>query len=221
MTMLMEQDPQVQAGVDDAVCRNGTHRPCVRIVLGWSSLLGGLAAWIASDVLYQALPRSSVTEVVLWVAAWQSFAVAAMVMLWITVWWVITQQVRRVGMNLFWTIQSLPELKDLPPDERSRVFQACQSRCLREWRSWGGWIMIILTGGILSYYTITMRIEPHGLILTGLVGGVTGGAIGHLGMHRTRCHLRDYLNRSRFCVSGDAANIGQPQSPPSADQPGG
>jgi len=124
-------------------------------------------------------------------------------------------------MRLYWTIHSLPELKHLSREERGRVFQACRFRCLKERRSWVGWITIALAGGVLSYYTISMRIEPYATILTALVGAITGGAIGHWGMQRTRPHLRDYLNRNQACADEEAASNGQPRGRTAPGQPSG
>jgi hypothetical protein len=197
----MEQHPRTPTEVDHAAARDrGRHR-CLPIVWGWALFLGGVAAWVASDVLYRALPRSSVAEIVVWVAAWESLAFAAIIMLGIALWLGAAAQLRRVGVQQFRAMESLPELEHVPPEQRGQVLQTCRSRRFREWRSWIGCIMIVLTGGSLSYFTITMHIEPHGLILTGLVGGMTGGAIGEWGMHRTRWHLRDYLNHNRCCTN--------------------
>ena len=214
----MEQDQQVHAGVDEAARRDGNPRRCMRTVLGSTLLFGGLAAWIASDALYKALPKSSVGAIVVWVAVWQSLGVAAMAMLLISVWMAISEQMRRVGMQLFWRIHSLPELKHLARAERVRAYRACRFKNLREWQTWSALVAIILATAVGWCFTFTLGIEPHAFILTGLLGGIAGGVIGSVLMHRTRHHLRDCLERSQSCINGDAASREQPQGPPSSDQ---
>lgn len=200
----MEQDQRIQAGVDNAArCSSRSHQ-CMRIVLGSTLLLGGLAAWIASDVVYQALHRVllslSVSSLIVRTGGFLLLGVCAIAMISISEWMAIGALMRRVGMPLIWTIHSLPELRHLARDERVRAFNACSFNIFREWQTWAALAAITSATAVGCYFTYTWDAEPHAFILTGLLGGSAGGVIGNVLTYRTRRHLRENLERSQSCL---------------------
>jgi hypothetical protein len=97
-------------------------------------------------------------------------------------------------MKLYWSINSIPELTDLPNEKRKEVWAVCQSRCFRNWQTG---ISIVLMGVCIAagiklgkfYYG-----HIGGIIGAVIAGGIGGSIIWEIKVNIVRPHIREYLS---------------------------
>ena len=47
-------------------------------------------------------------------------------------------------MKSYWNLEAVPELKDLPKEERDRIFSAVVWKAFRHWQSWAALLLVVL-----------------------------------------------------------------------------
>jgi hypothetical protein len=94
-------------------------------------------------------------------------------------------------MSVYWTVKSIPELKNIPESERGKVWRAF-FRTL-SWKEWK-YLCIFLIAGFGAV------IGDHVLPFWGcLVGATIGGFIsGQIAIEYLRPRLREYLEKSNL-----------------------
>lgn len=89
-------------------------------------------------------------------------------------------------MQIYWTLESIPELARLPAWERRRVWRRAYSRACCGWRMWAAMLVTGTCAGIGF-------VAGHALdwpIVSGLVGSAIGGFVqGQLVVDLVRLHL--------------------------------
>ncbi len=73
-------------------------------------------------------------------------------------------------MEIFWTIKSIPELRNAPKRERSRRWQRAYHKTFRHISTWVALLLCALCGGIGAYYG-----QMAG---SGVLGAMLGGGLG-------------------------------------------
>ena len=56
-------------------------------------------------------------------------------------------------MQIYWTHKSIPELRDLKPRQRRKVWRACWLRPYRHWQTWVAFVgqfLVVLVGGLIG-----------------------------------------------------------------------
>ncbi len=91
--------------------------------------------------------------------------------------------------TVFWTRRSVPELRELPPEERARVWKATLLKPLRHWQCWA--MMAAFMAAI--YATLGWDAPgsgPAGSVLAGLIGGAGGLGVYQVAMDLKRPYMR-------------------------------
>lgn len=91
-------------------------------------------------------------------------------------------------MKLYWSINSIPELADLPKEKRKEVWREC---CLKNRRNWRVLIIGVAICGIFGGIGSVIEKGPIGAMIASTVGvfivwQIEAAAIRH--------HIREYLN---------------------------
>ena len=102
-------------------------------------------------------------------------------------------------MKMYWSLRSVPELADLPPAERRRLWRECWGKVLRHWQVW--LLFLLFYSGLLGVLVVAAWLAlvvglgwPLALIL---VSGVWGGAFGFLLDQVSIPLARPYLRQAR------------------------
>ncbi len=92
-------------------------------------------------------------------------------------------------MKIYWTIQSLPELANLPLEKQQQAWQTCyQKYALQSWQSWG------CLGLTVALILVAIAIVGPGF--GGLIGGGLGGVIwGITLINSLRPRLKTYVEQ--------------------------
>jgi len=73
-------------------------------------------------------------------------------------------------MEIYWTLKSVPELRDTSRRERARRWQRAYHKSFRHITTWVGLLLCACSGGIGAYY--------GQLLGSGMLGAMLGGGIG-------------------------------------------
>jgi hypothetical protein len=92
-----------------------------------------------------------------------------------------------MSLKIFWSLQDIPELSHLTPEQQKLAFRECYQKYLFSlWQTW-------LACGLMSaFVTIGMHFNP---VLGGAIGGAIGGALlGIIITNALRPKLKAYVN---------------------------
>jgi len=73
-------------------------------------------------------------------------------------------------MRIYWTLKSIPELAELPPDQRRRRWREAYLEAFHYWPMWAATVAVALGAGLGSYLGSLAGWQ--------LAGGVVGAAVG-------------------------------------------
>lgn len=99
-------------------------------------------------------------------------------------------------MNIYWTTKQIPELRDLPKDQRKRVLRAC---CGWNWKlNWKVAVIatLLLTGfPFLAFWLASQGKTPNwtAVVLSWLSAGVISVIVLQVQLERLRPSIREYL----------------------------
>jgi len=91
-------------------------------------------------------------------------------------------------MRIYWSLKSIPELSDLPSEERRRVWRAAYWKTARHWQFWAGLV------GIGLFTLIGNALIGHPPIGGAIGAGVGGFIYGGLMSHLARPYIRAVLS---------------------------
>ncbi len=101
-------------------------------------------------------------------------------------------------MRLYWFKKSIPELADLPDDERRHVWAATLWKPLKYWQTW---VVAPILGLLIGLSFIEFLGSMHSLYLRLLVAVLTLGLFGIVlrpwEIHMRRKHLPEILARQK------------------------
>ena len=83
-------------------------------------------------------------------------------------------------MKLYLTLKSIPELSELPPEERQIAWHECRGKALRHWEAWAGTLAAMMLGIGVGVVTleVTLAISPFSRSVTYFGSGfICGGVI--------------------------------------------
>ncbi len=89
-------------------------------------------------------------------------------------------------MKIYWGLESIPELKDIPHDKRGKVWRLGYKKSFRHWQVWFGLFLTGLCAAIGSYY--------FGLIGSAIGGGIGGFIFGQIVVHTARPYIQGILS---------------------------
>ena len=102
-------------------------------------------------------------------------------------------------MKIYWSLQSIPELADLPRPERRRLWRKCWGKVLRHWQIW--LMFLLLCSSLLGVLFVSAWLAlvvglgwPLALIL---VSGAWGSTFGFLLDQVSIPLARPYLRQAR------------------------
>lgn len=84
-------------------------------------------------------------------------------------------------MKIYWTLGSIPELKDIPKLEARRIWQESRIQLYCSWKTWIGFLALIVLACIGRYIggmfdLGNLGASRIGNLIGAMVGGGTGGA---------------------------------------------
>jgi hypothetical protein len=97
-------------------------------------------------------------------------------------------------MKLYWSINSIPELADLPKEKRKEVWKSCHIKCFLHWQIWASAVLFglgVAAGSALGefYYG-----RIGGTIGAAIAGGIVGIIGWEIKVSVVRPLIRVYLN---------------------------
>ncbi len=107
-------------------------------------------------------------------------------------------------MKIYWSINSIPELAGLSPNEQNKVWRSCVWKCYKHWQTWVGLVLGAAIGGIGAIVAIWLIPDsvPVGLIERMLIiapfGGIGGLILGQIAIHQTRPYLKAYVESRKM-----------------------
>ena len=96
-------------------------------------------------------------------------------------------------MNMYWTLQSIPELRDLPRYQARALYRQNVWKPLRRWQLWAAFALTLATvaGATALLWSIGLRDTLPELVLRGLLAiGIPGVVFEQVRMHMVRPYLR-------------------------------
>lgn len=107
-------------------------------------------------------------------------------------------------MQIFWTIDQIPELQGLSKEQIKEAWQFCYKKyAFKHWQSW----VSLFAVGIL----VAIGGSRFGIIGSAIGGGLGGGIFGFTTTNLLRPHLQDYVN-SHFKNTHNSSDV-SPESP--------
>lgn len=85
-------------------------------------------------------------------------------------------------MKIYWTLKSIPELKNLSPGDRGRRWQSAYKSAFRHWQTWGGLVICGILTGAGAYFA--------GMAGTVIFAGLGGFIYGQIMTHVVLKHYR-------------------------------
>jgi len=80
-------------------------------------------------------------------------------------------------MQLYWSLKSIPELADLPADERGRLWRAAFWRTFRHWELWVAFIVLNACAYVGSWLGSQVGHPSIGSIVGAALGGYIFGHV--------------------------------------------
>jgi hypothetical protein len=98
-------------------------------------------------------------------------------------------------MNIYWSYNSFPELKDVPKERRKEIWKAGRRKIFHHWQIWffiliQGLLAVIIIETVKSYFGSSNVI---GSILVMIFGGLVGGITYFFIQPIERSDIREYL----------------------------
>jgi hypothetical protein len=90
-------------------------------------------------------------------------------------------------MNFYWSINQIPELKDLTKEQAKQAWQYCyKAYALKKWQSW---VALMILGVLCAFGN-----RYFGIIGSAVGAGIGGGIFGVMTTNILRPHLAEYVN---------------------------
>ena len=100
-------------------------------------------------------------------------------------------------MKIYWTIKSIPELSQLPDEERKAIWRRCCARATGNWKTWIEFLVLCTT----FFYCTGFFARTWGLwgAVSGsiIVGSVAGVIWVQVVIRKTIPHIRAEVNSDR------------------------
>ena len=93
-------------------------------------------------------------------------------------------------MKIYWTLKSIPELKDLSLRERGRRWRSAYKSAFRHWQTWGGLVLCGAFAGAGSHFGGMAGT----VLLAGLGGFIYGQIVTHVVLKYYRHRLQGEAN---------------------------
>jgi Mn2+/Fe2+ NRAMP family transporter len=98
-------------------------------------------------------------------------------------------------MKLYWSLNSIPELANLPKERRKEIWKPCRLKCLASWPFWVSMIAIIVVWLVMLSKLGYFYSDNH---IIGLIWGVIVSVIVSFIMQQVefalvRPYIREYL----------------------------
>ncbi|MEI6331857.1 MAG: hypothetical protein WCP16_21655 [Pseudanabaena sp. ELA645] len=91
-------------------------------------------------------------------------------------------------MKIYWTINQIPELAGLTPDQSKEAWQFCFKKYA--FKHWEVWVSLFAVGLLYTLGSNAFR----GIIGGAIGAGIGGGIFGVTATNVLRPHLRDYVS---------------------------
>jgi hypothetical protein len=91
-------------------------------------------------------------------------------------------------MKIYWTINQIPELAGLTPDQSKEAWQFCFKKYA--FKHWEVWVSLFAIGLLV----VVAQFVLGGIIGAAIGGGLGGGIFGVTCTNVLRPHLRDYVS---------------------------
>lgn len=112
-------------------------------------------------------------------------------------------------MQIFWTINQIPELQGLSPEQAKQTWQFCYKRYA--FKHWQSWVSLFVLGILVSVGS-----KSFGIIGAAIGGGLGGGIFGFTTTNVLRPHLQDYVSNN-FKNASSSTDL-PPDNPSNFDQ---
>ncbi|WP_228939348.1 hypothetical protein [Paraburkholderia saeva] len=96
----------------------------------------------------------------------------------------------RFAMAIFWTLNNIPELRDLPARERRKVWRRAYHRTFNHWQTSVGLLAYALRGGLGNRFGAVVEHQFFGAMIG---GGLGGFGFSQVVIYIARLHYRDVL----------------------------
>ena len=93
-----------------------------------------------------------------------------------------SQRHKDITVKIYWTLKSIPELKNLSPGDRGRRWQSAYKSAFRHWQTWGGLVICGILTGAGAYFA--------GMAGTVIFAGLGGFIYGQIMTHVVLKHYR-------------------------------
>lgn len=93
-------------------------------------------------------------------------------------------------MKIYWTLKSIPELRDASRSERRRRWRRVNRKAFNHITTWAALILCALCGGFGAYYG---QIAGSGVLGAALGGGIGGFMFSQVSIAVVRKHYRPFL----------------------------
>jgi hypothetical protein len=111
-------------------------------------------------------------------------------------------------MQIYWTINQIPELQGLSPEQTKQAWQFCYKKyTFKHWQSLASLLVVGILAGVGSRF---------GVIGAAIGGGLGGGIFGLTATNVLRPHLQDYVNTHFKNTSSSTES--SPDNPSNLDQ---
>ncbi len=90
-------------------------------------------------------------------------------------------------MQIFWTIDQIPELQGLTKEQVKEAWQFCYKKYA--FKHWQSWVSLSLVGVFVA-----IGGSRFGIVGSAIGGGLGGGIFGFITTNVLRPHLQDYVN---------------------------
>ncbi|PZO38155.1 MAG: hypothetical protein DCF19_16930 [Pseudanabaena frigida] len=90
-------------------------------------------------------------------------------------------------MQFYWTINQIPELAGLTPEQTKEAWQFCYKKYA--FKHWESWVSLFVLGILVAVGTRYL-----GIIGAAIAGGIGGGIFGLTATNVLRPHLQDYVS---------------------------
>lgn len=113
-------------------------------------------------------------------------------------------------MQIFWTINQIPELQGLSPEQTKQAWQFCYKKYA--FKHWQSWVSLFALGILVAIGS------KFGIFGAAIGGGLGGGIFGLITTNVLRPHLQDYV--STHFKNDSSSNESSPDNPSNLDQSG-
>lgn len=98
-------------------------------------------------------------------------------------------------MRLYWTINSIPELRSLPKRERKQVWRRCYNKILRHWQTWVALALCGICSGAGGALGRLAFVDSYLILVCIAAGGGIGGFIfSQVAIHVAIPYIREEIS---------------------------